>query len=102
VLTEQAREPTTEVIQMVDVKMLKPLEFEGRYLWHPQPADAEQQLDYLPREIFDRLTGMIPRDNPRVHTMVKAYTSESAAWRALANAIDTLHGEQPREGGSDG
>ncbi len=83
---------------MIDVKALRPLAFDGRYLWHPQPEDAERQRDYLPRDVFDALTGHIDR-GPAVARVVKAYTSESAAWRALADALDTLHGEQPREGG---
>jgi len=77
----------TEAITVVDLTDRRPLEFEGRFLWHPQPEDREQQYDYLPREIFDRLAGMIPRDNPRVHTMVKAYTTREAAMTALRLAV---------------
>jgi len=64
----------------------RPLLFEGRYLWHPQPDDApcEHQYDYLPPEVFQRLEGFIPRDNPRVNRMVKAYPTREAAMAALA------------------
>jgi hypothetical protein len=72
---------------VIDVSKYRPLPFEGRYLWHPQPPDAEVQKDYLPPDVFEALTGHIDR-GPRVAKLVKSYTSESAAWRALADAID--------------
>jgi hypothetical protein len=75
----------------------RPLPFEGRYLWHPRDEQAgpdEDHYDWLPRAIFDRLDGMIPKDNPRVHTMVRAYRSEGEALaaydRAFAAAVAAL------------
>jgi hypothetical protein len=67
----------------------EPLKFEGRYLWHPVPDDdtIDAQFDYLPRGVFDRLTGFIPRENPRVSLMVKAYPNRSAAMDALRAAL---------------
>jgi hypothetical protein len=66
----------------------RPLRFEGRYLWHPQPADApdENQYDYLPPDVFARLDGYIPRPNPRVSAFVKAYRTRVEAMAALARA----------------
>lgn|SRR6185503_4740493 len=71
---------------------MRPLKFEGQFLWHPQPADApdERQYDYLPQDAFDRLDGFIPRDNPRVNKMVKAYETEMAAMHALDRALLAL------------
>lgn len=66
----------------------RPLCFEGRFLWHPTPTDdaMESQHDYLPRDVFALLDGHIPRDNPRVDLVVKAYLSRDAAMRALRRA----------------
>lgn len=67
----------------------RPLCFEGRFLWHPTPTDdaMESQHDYLPRDVFALLDGHIPRDNPRVDLLVKAYHTREAAIEALCRAI---------------
>jgi hypothetical protein len=64
-----------------------PLEFEGRWLWHPAPDDAglDEQPDYLPRDIFDRLAGYIEKP-PHVTRRVKAYPTREAANFALDDA----------------
>lgn len=69
----------------------EPLNFEGRYLWHPVPEGEplDSQYDYLPRAVFDRLAGFIPRENPRVSEVVKAYPSHVAAMDALRAALAT-------------
>lgn len=71
----------------------RPLEFDGRYLWHPTPAEDAyvcDQWDYLPPALFARLAGH--QNAGRLsERRVKAYPSESAAMRALA---DALPGEQ--------
>lgn len=66
----------------------KPLEFEGRFLWHAVPDDDNlgSQFDYLPRDVFDRLDMFIHRDNPRVTQIVKAYTTAENAMTALDRA----------------
>ncbi len=66
----------------------RPLNFEGRYLWHPQPADAplEHQYDYLPPDVFSRLDGFMPRPSPRVSSFVKAYPTRAEAMAALVRA----------------
>lgn len=72
----------------------KPLKFEGRFLWHPESEKVSSvkgyYSDHLPPEVFLKLSGQIPRDNPRVHLMVKAYTSEAAAMQALRDAVALL------------
>lgn len=68
----------------------RPLPFEDRFLWHPQPDDAADEDDYLPREMFDRLDGFIPRENPLVSQMVKAYRTEQDAMRALNLAMHNV------------
>ena len=68
----------------------RPLPFEGRFLWHPVPTDDDlgAQYDYLPREWFDALDGFIPRENPRVSRVVKAYPTRDEAMAALERAKD--------------
>jgi hypothetical protein len=80
----------------------RPLSFEDRWLWHPQPEDApdEHQFDYLPREVFDRLDGFIPRSSPRVSRAVKAYLTREAATDALRRATAIVRGSL-RPGGRD-
>lgn len=66
----------------------RPLPFEGRFLWHPTPdgASLADQWDYLPPVVFAKLDGFIPRDNPRVSLVVKAYPTAGAAMAALRRA----------------
>ena len=66
----------------------RPLEFEGRFLWHPVPPGGhlDDQFDYLPPSVFALLTGHIPRENPRVDAVAKAYPTRELAWDALARA----------------
>ena len=70
----------------------RPLKFGNRWLWHPQPADApdEDQFDYLPPDVFAALTGFLPRENPRVSQMVKAYQTREEAMAALYVARRTV------------
>lgn len=65
-----------------------PHQFDGRFLWHPVPAGVplDEQTDYLPLDVFRRLTGYIPKSNPRAVNLVKAYPSHAAAMTALRNA----------------
>jgi hypothetical protein len=77
----------------------KPLLFEGRFLWHPVPRDGDlsDQFDYLPPSVFAALDGFIPRENPRVSLVVKAYSTREAAMEAyhraaVSSAIRPLHG----------
>ena len=67
----------------------KPLNFEGRFLWHPQSKDDRPGYyrDHLPLSVFMLLRGMMPRENPKVHNMVRAYHTEEAAQMALRDAI---------------
>ena len=67
------------------------MKFEGRFLWHPTPRDEQidDQHDYLSREVFARLDGHIPRDNPRVDLMVKAYRTWAEAMAAHERAAST-------------
>lgn len=67
----------------------EPLEFDGHWLWHPVPANADldEQPDYLPQRVFDCLAGYIPSDNPRAALRVKAYRSPNMAVEALNHAI---------------
>ena len=67
----------------------QPLDFCGRFLWHPQPSDApdEDQFDYLPRKVFDRLDGFILRDSANTSSIVKAYRSKQDAMAALDRAL---------------
>lgn len=69
----------------------RPLDFAGRSLWHPVPEDGslDDQFDYLPREVFERLDGFIPRKNPLVSRVVKAYPTRELAFAALARAVRT-------------
>ncbi len=72
----------------------KPLEFDGRFLWH----NAEHRLtssehdndtrppDHLPAELFNRLSGFIPRD-AHVTDAVRGWPTEPAAFNALSTAI---------------
>lgn len=72
-----------------DMDERQPLEFEGRYLWHPLPAYGHlgDQFDYLPRDVFLLLKGYIPRDNPRTAERVRAYPTRDAAIAALTAAL---------------
>ena len=68
----------------------KPLYFEGRWLWHNRDhalTSDDDQLDHLPGDVFRRLTGFIPRDNPRATEMVKAYPTRTAAVEAFGRAV---------------
>lgn len=64
------------------------MSFEGRFLWHPVPEDGSlgDQFDYLPRAVFERLDGFIPRANPLVSRVVRAYPTRELAFDALARA----------------
>lgn len=68
----------------------RPLPFEGRFLWHPTPdgGGVNEQWDYLPRDVFDRLDGFIPRENPRVSEVVKAYPTRQEAMAAYRRATE--------------
>lgn len=78
------------LIRRLNVKDRRPLSFEGRWLWHPTPADetTDAQYDYLPCDVFDRLEGFIPRDNPLVSKVVKAYRARDEAMTALIRATE--------------
>jgi hypothetical protein len=73
----------------------EPLEFDGRWLWHPVPdgVDLDDQPDYLPRPLFDRLRGYLVSTNPKAQHRVKAYAHRDSALEALREA-------DFREGGS--
>jgi hypothetical protein len=67
----------------------RPMFFEGRYLWHNRDhklASGDDRRDQLPADVFDRLAGYMPRENPLVTTLVKAYPTQDAAMRALRAA----------------
>lgn len=69
---------------------MEPLEFEGLYLWHNRDhklAAPGEYSDHLPQPVFDRLDGFMPRPNPLVTEIVKAYPSREAAMAALARAF---------------
>lgn len=83
----------------------KPLEFDGRFLWH----NAEHRLtssehdndtrppDHLPAELFNRLSGFIPRDAP-VTDAVRGWPTEPAAFNALSTAIIAMADGQIAKG----
>jgi len=91
------------MVNVIDLTDRRPLEFEGHYLWHPGPN--ELAWDYLPRDIFDRLTGHINKP-AHVTQRVKVYTSEAEAMTALRVAVggvsvthDRMPAEQEVKGG---
>jgi hypothetical protein len=67
----------------------KPLRFDGKFLWHNAGhpfAEAGDYPDYLPAEVFLRLDGYEPREDPALTEMVRAYPTAAAAEQALARA----------------
>jgi hypothetical protein len=73
---------------MATIADREPLEFDGRWLWHPVPdgEDLESQPDYLPPNVFRRLAGFIAKP-PHVTDRVKAYPTERAAVSAFKDAM---------------
>jgi hypothetical protein len=72
-----------------DLTDRRPLAFEGRFLWHPQPegADRNDQYDYLPPAVFLRLDGYIERGTEPAKR-VRAYPTWGAAVAALERAVE--------------
>ena len=67
----------------------EPLEFEGRWLWHPKPPGTplDEQPDYLPVAVFDKLQGHITKP-AHVIRRVKAYPTHTFAMNALKVALE--------------